>query len=132
MTDNPIYQLDLAYLRGYNRLLAERFPTPDVTLIGAPYWSFISGALMVGIENTACGCVVPCECLTPNPAPHFRFIVTSASGERLTDETVQGIPVQYAVYAPILLAEGFQWVGVNLGSQRVSIECVIPPVGEEV
>lgn len=131
MSNNPIYQLDLAALRGYNRALAEHFPTPDVTLRDTPYWSRISETLMVtAINDNACA-IVPCDWLTPNPAPHFRFL-TTVNGHVTVDITVQSIPVEYADYAPILLREGFEWVGVNLGSQRVSIERVVPPVGEDV
>lgn len=132
MPENTIYQLDLAALRGYNRALAERFPESGVTLRDTPYWSRTSETLMVTVENDDALAIVPCDWLTPNPSPTFRFIVTAANGNPISDETVQGIPIEYADYAPILLREGFEWVGINYGSQRVSIERVnvVPPVGE--
>lgn len=134
MTDNPIYQLDVGCLRGFNPLLATHFPTPDV-IAKSLRWHPLLETLVVSIEHVEPSryfAVVPCDWLTPNPAPHFRFITTAANGNPISDETVQGIPVEYADYAPILLRDGFEWVGINLGSQRVSIERVFPPVGEGV
>lgn len=137
MSNNPIYQLDLAALRGYDERKVSRFPTPDVVIAFPPRWNTMLETMSVTIasaEYASSGVpftVVPCDWLTPNPAPHFRFI-TTVNGHVTGDITVQGIPVEYADYAPILLRDGFEWVGVNLGSQRVSIERVVPPVGEDV
>lgn len=128
-----IYQIDLAALRGYNKFLADQFALPEVNLAGVPYWSPLCETLMIAIVSVIGNgsALVPCDWILPNPAPTFRFIVTAANGTPISDDTVQGIPREYANYAPILLREGFEWVGINYGSQRVSIERVsVPPLGE--